>query len=295
MTDRPLSMTSFGRGLAGEPPRTWTVEIRSVNHRYCEINVRLPRSLSALEDRVRRAVAGAFGRGRIDVTIDQGGGPQAAVRLSLNTDLARQYHDCLRELATSLGLPFSADLALVAAYPDVIAATPVSDDPEGAWPLVAAALEQALAAAHAMRAAEGRHLQADLLARLDTFAATVQGIEAQAPELAARRRQATEERLQQLLGTSGLDPVRLAQECAILTDRTDVTEELVRLTSHLGQFRSFLAQDEPVGRRLDFLAQEILRELNTLGAKINEAGTSHAIVELKNELERIREQVQNIE
>ncbi len=293
--NRPLSMTSFGRGDASHGTTTWTVEVRSVNHRYCDISCKIPRRYAPLEERIRREVAGRYSRGHIDVVLSYVTGGADSVRISVDLGLAQRYQQSLCELSEALDLTPPADLAMVAAFKDVVTVTEAEEDLDAVWPHIQAALAGALDNGMAMRAREGAALKEDLLGRLAALAATADIIEKQAPELVRKKEAALKERLDNLLKGVDIDPARLAQEVAVMADKADVTEELVRLRSHCRQFAHFLELDEPVGRRLDFLMQEFLREINTTASKINDAGVAHLAVELKNEVEKMREQVQNLE
>ncbi|MDH5297718.1 MAG: YicC family protein [Desulfobulbaceae bacterium] len=292
---RPLSMTSFGRGEHALASTSWTVEIRSVNHRYCDISLKLPRRYAALEERFRKEVAGYFSRGHIDVLLTFVSSGADSVSLAVNMELARQLHRSLATLSEELALAPPADLGLVASFRDVLTVTEPEEDLEAVWPAIRAALVEALDNGILMREREGAALKEDLLGRLAALSATAETIAAQAPELVRKKEMALKERLDNLLKGVDIDPARLAQEVAIMADKADVTEELVRLRSHCQQFSHFLEMDEPVGRRLDFLMQEFLREINTIASKISDASVAHLAVELKNEVEKMREQVQNLE
>ncbi|MDH4321210.1 MAG: YicC family protein [Desulfobulbaceae bacterium] len=293
--NRPLSMTCFGRGECVAEATAWTVEIRSVNHRYCDISFKLPRKYAVLEERMKKEIMTFFSRGHIDVSLSYVSSGTGSANLQVNMDLARAYHQSLCALSEALALPTPTDVALVAGFRDVVVAAEAEEDIEAIWPAVRTALLQALEGGQAMREREGATLKADLLARLQALEETANVVAGQAPELVRKKEMALKERLDNLLKGVDIDPARLAQEVAVMADKADVTEELVRLRSHCGQFSHFLALDEPVGRRLDFLMQEFLREINTMASKINDAGVAHLAVELKNEVEKMREQVQNLE
>ena len=293
--NRPLSMTSFGRGEQTDGTTTWTVEIRSVNHRYLDISCKLPRKYAPLEDRIRKEVGAFYSRGHIDVFLSVASTGAESLNLSVNLELARQYHQSLRALSDALNLAPPTDLAMVAGFKDVVSVAEAEEDLDTVWPLIRAAVVEAVSNGLVMREREGATLKEDLLGRLATLATTADTVEAQAPELVSKKEKALKERLDNLLKGVDIDPARLAQEVAVMADKADVTEELVRLRSHCQQFSHFLDLDEPVGRRLDFLMQEFLREINTMASKINDAGVAHLAVELKNEVEKMREQVQNLE
>ncbi len=291
-----LSMTAFGRGEQVGNGRTWTVEIRSVNHRFCDIKIRLPRQYAALEEPIKKEIAAAYSRGHVEVAVNCNGGEEGDFQLRSDLHLARQYYRCLYEINAALELNTPPDLALIAGYREVIIAESREENPEEAWTAgLEPALRGALAECLRMREAEGDHLRQDLRDRLAKIAAAATTIESLVPQIQAERESTLKERLAVLLAGVDLDPMRLAQEVAIMADKSDITEELVRLRSHIAQFEGFLGLEEPVGRRLDFLLQEFLREINTIGSKIANASIAHLGVELKNELEKMREQVQNLE
>jgi len=291
---RPLSMTGYGRGeVAG--PGGWIVEVRSVNHKFFDPAVKMPRKYLGLEERIKKEVNAFYSRGHVDIYITPGPEAGSDLRLSADLALARDYHQCLEGIRRELDLAEPVSLSLLLNCKEIIVAQEKEEDLETIWPLMAQALTQALHGAADMRAREGRALKDELGQRLAAFAATVAGIEKEIPALVQRRGEKLKERLSALLAGVDLDQVRLAQEVAIMADKADVTEELVRLKSHISQFASLLETDEPAGRRLDFLLQEFLREINTLASKISDAATAHLSVELKTEVEKLKEQVQNIE
>jgi uncharacterized protein (TIGR00255 family) len=292
----PVSMTAFGRGEQAAGNIGWTVEIKSVNHRFSDIRLKIPRQYAGLEEKIKKEITPCYSRGHIEVLVTPAPNLTEAKALAVNLPLARQYFNCLTEITRDLGLPpAGTELALVANYPGVILAGDAVEDLETIWEVLRQALQQALALTQDMREREGLSLKNDLLARLDLLAAARERIGARIPELTEQKKAVLEERIGKLAADVEIDPGRLAQEIAILADKADVTEELVRLGSHIEQFRHFLEQQEPVGRRLDFLLQELLREINTMASKISDAAIAHQVVELKNELEKMREQVQNLE
>lgn len=284
-------MTGYGRGVAEGEGRRATIEVRSVNHRFLDLKLRGTPVAPALEEQIAARVRASIERGAVTVSVHVGAPPgEAAARI--DPDAARRAYDLLSALALRLGLG-PPDLALVLAQPGVVvAAEPAGDDPD---PRALAALDAALAQLDRMRTTEGGALAAELRARLDELAAlrtAIAGLAAAVPAQLARR---LAERVRRLLDDAELDPGRLAQEAAVLADRADVTEELVRLASHLDQARALLEAPGAVGRRLDFLVQEIGRELNTIGSKSASAEISTAVVEAKAVLEKVREQAQNVE
>lgn len=289
------SMTGFGRGEAEACGRQWVAEIRCVNHRHLDLKIKLPKGYAGLEEQVRKMVAGTLQRGRVDVLLSVSGDFSDLHKIDVNSSLAATYRDALANLARSLDLANDTTLSGLASYPGVLVLEQKEEDLDAVWPVMGTALRQAVDACDIMRSQEGEAMARDLHERLESFAADVRKIGSSIPELLERREQNLNERLQKLLDRVQLDPQRLAQEVAILADKTDVTEEIVRLESHINQFRSFLEADEATGRKIDFLLQEFLREVNTMASKINDADIAHLTVSLKAELEKMREQVQNLE
>lgn len=289
------SMTGFGRGEAGAAGRSYTVEVHSVNHRFLEVRCRLPRRLQGLEPRLQQAVQGRFARGHFELSVQEKELGGSTRRLRLDTALAREYVELLRGLQGELGLPGEVTLELVAAQRELIAIEEAEAPVEEAWAALRPALETALDELAAMRRKEGEALVAALLRELSTIEAGLTRIRGRGPGAIAAQRERLRERIAELLDGRELDPGRLEQEVAILADRSDVTEECDRLGSHLAQFRGALAQPGPQGRRLEFLLQEMGREANTTGSKSADVALAHEVVELKGALERLREQVLNLE
>jgi uncharacterized protein (TIGR00255 family) len=287
-------MTGYGRGEVSGT-RSWTVEIRSVNHKFLDLSIKIPRRYLGLEERIKKELGAHYSRGHVDVYVNPGAEAGDAIRLAANLPLARDYYRCLEAIRQDLSLEDHPTLAMIQSYKEVIVAREEEEDLESVWPSMAEALKQAIAMAQNMRAQEGEALKAELQQRLQGFAETVETIARDVPAIVQRRTEKLKERLAILLQGVDLDPLRLAQEVAMMADKADVTEEVVRLRSHISQFSGFLEADEPVGRRLDFLLQEFLREINTLASKISDAPTAHLTVELKTEVEKLREQIQNIE
>jgi uncharacterized protein (TIGR00255 family) len=288
-------MTGYGRGEHSRDGVKATVELRSVNRKQAEINLRLPSEAEALESRVRDAVNKSVARGRVDVTVGLEH-PGATGAAKLNRDLARVYAAEFRGLATELSLPGGVTLELLARCPGVIDTGGTATDPELFWPVLEPALRQALTGFNAMRDREGAAMAADLGTRIGVLRGAVARIGTQAPEVMKRFR----EQLLQRIKLAGLENVsaedeRVLKEVVFFADRSDIAEELARLASHFGQFDDCGKSAEPVGRKLDFLAQEMNREINTIGSKANDALISADVVLLKTELERFREQAQNVE
>lgn len=288
-------MTGYGRAESENQGRIWSVEVKSVNNRFLDAKVKLPRNYTALEDRVRKKISSYYQRGRVDLILAVSGDFSDLVRIDVDLNLARTYQERLNRLADELKIDSRADLSMLIGLPDVLTREQQSEDLEEIWPLLAKTIEAALGQCRDMRVREGEALTKDLNERLQLFTEVLDTIEQRIPEIVAERENSLKERLDKLLVAIDLDPARLAQEVAVLTDKSDVTEEMVRLRSHIAQFDDLLGSSEPVGRKLDFLIQEFLREVNTIASKINDADNAHRTVALKSELEKMREQVQNIE
>jgi uncharacterized protein (TIGR00255 family) len=291
------SMTGYGRAEVSGPRLSVSVECRSVNHRHLDISLRLPRALAAFEAEARRLVQAAVQRGRVDVsaTLSAAGGA-SLTPLTVNVGQAREYESAARHLAGELGITPALRLEWLLGQPGVLtreaeAAVP----PEDGWALLAEALGQALADLVARRETEGKALGQELAALHESLAVRVEQIAARAPEAQARRAIRLRERVQALLGETPLDEGRLATEVAALAERADITEELARLRVHLGELRALVDGGPGVGRTMDFLIQEINREVNTVGAKADDLEIAQAVIAAKSILEKIREQAQNIE
>ncbi|MFW2367498.1 MAG: YicC/YloC family endoribonuclease [Desulforhopalus sp.] len=289
------SMTGFGRSEVEHNGRSWTVEVRCVNNRYLDLKMKLPRGYSVLEERVRNMVSEHHLRGRVDLFLSVSGDFSDLQEIKINMTLAEAYRNGLQSLAKEFGLQSSISAEQLAAYPDVMVREQKDEDLDSIWPLIEGVLDTALTHCDTMRTQEGLALATDLTGRLQAFGETITAIEKSIPLLVDQRQKGLQERLEKLIGNIGLDPARLSQEVAVIADKTDVTEEIVRLRSHIQQFTLFINENGGVGRKLDFLIQEFLREVNTLASKINDATIAHLTVGLKSELEKMREQVQNIE
>lgn len=288
-------MTGFGAAAVNDGGAAVRVEVRSVNHRYLQVKVRLPIDYGDLEPEIDAAVRGVIERGSVTITVSlQARTEASAVRLDL--EVARQYQKALAKLARELSIDGDIPLASLVALPGVIAAPEDGETHERDERLVMKCVKDALATLGEMRAAEGRSLARDLEKNARSIAKVVAKIEKRMPVAVKEHHKALAKRVGDLLeGRTPVQPGDLAREVALIADRMDVSEELTRLESHLDQWRTLLGSDKPVGRQLDFLVQELLREANTIGAKCNDAEVAHAVVELKTWIERLREQVQNVE
>lgn len=291
------SMTGYGRGEWAENGLKITTEVSSVNRRQAEVNVYLPRELEALELQVRDEVNKRIARGRLTVKIALHAGENfCSGRVQLNIPLAREYAKEIAKLGRELELSETISLDLLLRSPGVLRTEEELADTESIWPVVRKSLQGALDALVKMRQREGKHLAADLQARMAEMRKSVALIRARAPEMVKRYQEQLRKRIKNAgLDLPTLDDDRLLKEVIYFADRSDISEELTRLESHFKQFAGSLKSTEPVGRMLDFLAQEINREVNTIGSKTTDSPISREVVKLKAELEKIREQVQNIE
>jgi len=291
------SMTGYGRAEVSGPRISAAVECRSVNHRHLDISLKLPRALAVYEPDARRLIQAAVQRGRVDVsaTLTPAGGGSGTT-LSVNAAQAREYATAARAVADELRLTATLRVEWLLAQPGVLTRdTEPAVAPEEGWALVAQALEAALADLVARREAEGKALAQELGALHETLEAEMGLVAARVPVAQTRRMTRLRERIQALLGEIPVDEGRLATEVAALAERADITEELARLRVHLGDLRARIDEGGQVGRPLDFLIQEINREVNTVGSKADDLEISQAVIAAKATLEKIREQVQNIE
>ena len=289
------SMTGFGRAEGETTLGRVVVESRSVNHRYCDINTKLPKRLSFFENRIKEIIRSQVSRGRIDVSLRLDTVGEEKVQLSVDLELAQQYYRVFQDLREKLQLKDEVTLNLLAGAKDLITAKEESGDIEPYWQEILPILKQSFKNMDDMKRLEGESLTKDLKQRLEHIAQQLQIIKQQFPSHLKANLSRLHERLRSLLEGMEIDPLRFQQEIAFLAERTDITEEIVRAESHLAQFSSLLEGNEPVGRKMDFLLQEIHREVNTVSSKANDAEISQRVVEMKSELEKIREQVQNIE
>jgi uncharacterized protein (TIGR00255 family) len=287
-------MTGFGAAEGAAAGGRLRMEIRTVNHRYFNLSLKLPGDLSSLEGELRERLRKEFERGHISISVRWSEIPERGSVFALDLDRARLISDRLRELQTVLRLPGEVDLGLVLRQADVIVPT-VTDDASVTWAELEPITAQASAECKAMRRREGMALAAELAHRLDLLEAAAGRIAVRAPERVVRERDRLRHAVEQLLDGRSLDESRLAQEVAFLADKLDITEELVRFGAHVRACRAALAGDQAVGKQLGFLAQELGREVNTMGSKANDAEIVQQVIAMKGELEKFREQLENIE
>jgi len=291
------SMTGFGRGTHTTDEWQASVEASAINRKQAEIVANLPRSLQSLESRVRQATLPHISRGRVQLSIrlEKTEGSSSG-QIRINAELAKSFESAFSELSLSIGRPLLPTPADFIRQPGIIEIDESdSIDPEKAWEVIAPALEQAITNLNAMRATEGKHLQEDFLSRLGKLMAFTQTIADHAPSRPERQRELLLKRLADMQISLASDDDRLGKEVALFADRCDVSEELTRLHSHFTKFHEYTHSAEASGRSLDFLCQELFREFNTIGSKANDALIAQTVVEAKTELEKLREQVQNIE
>jgi len=285
------SMTGYGKGEGGG----FVVEMRSVNHKFLDLSMKLSRDLGPLEARIKKVMGEAFSRGRIEVYVYRGGKEEPTRALRLDMEAAQQYIGLLSELKKHFDLPGEVDLKLLSSYGDIVKAEEVTEDAEQVWAAILPPITACCDALKNMRADEGAALALDIRGRAAAIAANIVEVEKHAPAVVTEYQKKLKERVEKLTGGMELDRDRLHQEVALLADRCDVTEEIVRARSHLRQLDDMLSTGGPIGRKLDFLLQEINRELNTIGSKASDKGIAIRVVEMKAELEKVREQAQNIE
>src|SRR2546426_5589502 len=288
-------MTGYGRAEIHHDGTKFSVELNSVNRKQSDIVINLPRDLAELEPRIRQTINESISRGRTNANITFHSGRNGARHLALDTELARSYHEAMRSLQKELNAPGEITIGAILQAPGVMRLPEQVVNAEEAWPAIDRALRAALADLIKMREREGRHLAKDLIHRLKAMRKKLKEIRALHPDVVKKYRSALLDRIQKAGLPIPSDDERIIKEITFFADRADISEELTRLESHLAQFAHHLRKNEPVGRTLEFITQEIFRELNTLGAKSNDAGISQHVVACKSELEKIREQIQNLE
>ena len=289
------SMTGFGRGEASGSGYQVSLELKSVNHRFLEIVVRAPRNYTSFEERIRKTLQEKYQRGRIEVylnVVETEGRKRLA---KVDNDLALSYDKTLKDLASALHTVYETDIYRLVSLPEVLSVEEPVMDLDSLWGVCVEALLKACEGFGQMRHTEGGKLTVDLLQRLDLISEHLQTVAERAPHVVTDYQERLQERLQTMLGEIELDETRLANEILYFADRASITEELVRFDSHLVQGREALASCDPIGRKLDFLIQEMNREINTIGSKANDLKIGQQVVSVKSELEKIREQIQNLE
>lgn len=289
------SMTGYGRGECEENNRRFVIEIKSVNNRYLDINIRLPKHLIALEDNIRKYISARVSRGKIDVFVNQDKFSDDDIKVVLDEQIASYYYNVYSELKKKFNLQEEITLSLLAKAPDVIIIEKNEEDIETVWETMKKALDEALSVFIDMRTKEGLKLKQDILERCAIINRKVDLIEKRSPGIIEEYREKIKLRVSEFLKDVEIDEAKLLNEVAFFADKVNIDEEITRLKSHIEQIRATLESDEAVGRKLDFLIQEMNRETNTIGSKANDLYIANLVIDIKSELEKIREQVQNIE
>lgn len=290
-----LSMTGYGSAKGSVEGQEITVELKSVNNRYLDCSVRLPRNFLFAEDTVKQAVSAGVSRGKVDVFVSAQASQDSGTVVSVNEELARGYRDAVAHIAETLGLESGLSAFSLARFPDVLTVERRELDKDKAAAALSEITAKAVEEFNAMREREGERLRRDMLGKIETIEGLVSVVEERSPQTVKEYRERLEARLRDILADRSLDEQRVITEAAIFADRTAVDEETVRLRSHIAQFRTMLEEGSPIGRKMDFLVQEFNRESNTIGSKCSDASLAKVVVDLKSEIEKIREQLQNVE
>lgn len=290
-----LSMTGYGSAKGSVEGQEITVELKSVNNRYLDCSVRLPRNFLFAEDTVKQAVSAGVSRGKVDVFVSAQASQDSGTVVSVNEELARGYRDAVARIAETLGLESGINAFSLARFPDVLTVERRELDKDKAAAALSEITAKAVEEFNAMREREGERLRRDMLGKLETIEGLVSVVEERSPQTVKEYRERLEARLRDILADRSLDEQRVITEAAIFADRTAVDEETVRLRSHIAQFRTMLEEGSPIGRKMDFLVQEFNRESNTIGSKCSDASLAKVVVDLKSQIEKIREQLQNVE
>lgn len=290
-----LSMTGYGSAKGSIEGQEITVELKSVNNRYLDCSVRLPRNFLFAEDTVKQAVSAGVSRGKVDVFVSAQASQDSGTVVSVNEELARGYRDAVARIAETLGLESGLNAFSLARFPDVLTVERRELDKDKAAAALSDITAKAVEEFNAMREREGERLRRDMLGKLETIEGLVSVVEERSPQTVKEYRERLEARLRDILADRSLDEQRVITEAAIFADRTAVDEETVRLRSHIAQFRTMLEEGSPIGRKMDFLVQEFNRESNTIDSKCSDASLAKVVVDLKSEIEKIREQLQNVE
>ena len=290
-----LSMTGYGSAKGSVEGQEITVELKSVNNRYLDCSVRLPRNFLFADDTVKQAVSAGVSRGKVDVFVSAQASQDSGTVVSVNEELARGYRDAVARIAETLGLESGLNAFSLARFPDVLTVERRELDKDKAAAALSEITAKAVEEFNAMREREGERLRRDMLGKLETIEGLVSVVEERSPQTVKEYRERLEARLRDILADRSLDEQRVITEAAIFADRTAVDEETVRLRSHIAQFRTMLEEGSPIGRKMDFLVQEFNRESNPIGSKCSDASLAKVVVDLKSEIEKIREQLQNVE
>ena len=289
------SMTAFGRGEAMADGYRFTVELRTLNHRFCDIRIKLPRRYTDFEEEIKRKLSAHFSRGRIELNVVADETLDKVQHLTVDTELAETYKRLLLDLKDKLGLEAGLSMDTLLYFRDLFVFREDEESRGQAWKVMATALDQGVKQCIHMRREEGSAIEVDFNERLNQLETLSGEVESRAPLVFMDVRDRLQKRIEELLGQGQVDESRLAQEVAILAERSDITEEVIRFKSHIQQFRDLLKASGPRGRQLEFVLQEMHREINTVGSKANDVEIGQKVIQIKTELERFREQVQNVE
>lgn len=290
------SMTSFGRSSSEEgEKRVFTVEMKSVNSRYLDINIRMPKTLISLEEEIRKMISNSLNRGKVDVFINLKNYNDGSGIPKVDINLAQGYLECLKEIETKLGVKNDVSVMQIARFPEVITVVEEEDKIEEVWKELKPLISDSLDMMVSMREVEGNKLKEDILSKVSVIEELVSKVEEFADTIPKAFKVKLEERVKELLGNVDIDESRIAMEVCMLADKATVDEEIIRLRSHINQVRETLNLNDPIGRKLDFIVQEMNRETNTIGSKSSDIQMTNIVIDIKNILEKIREQVQNIE
>lgn len=289
------SMTGFGRGTSETEEMGYTIEIKSVNHRYLDLNIKLPKSLISLEGRIRREIQSKINRGKIDLFLTQNVYQIKNEKAIFNKEVADSFYLCLKSIKERYNIADDISVSLISRFPEVITLEQKDEDLESIWDSISRALIGAIDKLNVMRRAEGEKLKDDIKIKLSGIEKMVLGIEEKAPMIPIIYKEKLQNRINELLSDNQIDENRLYTEVTMFSDKACIDEEIVRLKSHISQLKSTLDIDEPIGRKLDFIVQEMNRETNTIGSKANDLEITKYVLEMKNDIEKMREQIQNIE
>lgn len=289
------SMTGFGRAEVQDHERKFTVEIKSVNHRYLDFNIKMPKKLSFFENAIRGVLKEYMQRGKVDVFISYEDFTQSHIVLQYKKEIAAQYLSYFKEMADEFGLENDITVSRLGRFPEVFTMEETTADEKELWSLLEKAIRSACEQFAAARAQEGENLCNDLYSKLDGMIMKVEQVEARSPQILMEYRQKLEEKLKELLADTQIEEIRIASEVILFADKICTDEETVRLKSHIEHMKNVLREGSGIGRKLDFIAQEMNREANTILSKANDLETSNIAIDLKTEIEKVREQIQNIE
>ena len=290
------SMTGFGRATSDEEGKgSFSIEIKSINHRYLDLNVRMPRSMISLEEKVRKFIGENLSRGKVDIFINYNNYNKQSAEAKFNKALGDSYAKVLEEIRERYDVRDDISVSLIAGFPDVVYVEESEEDLEDIWQSLLAALKKAVNLLISMREREGEKLSEDILKKCDIIKESLKLIEERSPQLVLEYKKKLTDRIKELLGDTTIDENRLNLELAIFADKSSIDEELTRLYSHITQVKETLKSKEPIGRKLDFLVQEMNREANTIASKANDLDITNIALNIKNHIEKIREQIQNIE